>query len=171
MSLSVHQVSQPVFVQLLGGFTTVLEKAANHCADHKIEETTLLKMRLYPNMFHMARQAALAINFSAGALARMAGREVPDFGNDEASFADLRERVGKALEYIQEVTPADLEGCEDRAVDHVTPSRTRTFPGRIYLLHYAMPQFTFHIATGYDILRHAGVVIGKSDFMGNIPAE
>jgi len=35
-----------------------------------------------------------------------------------------------------------------------------------YLLHFAMPNFYFHVTTAYDILRHNGVPLGKVMFMG-----
>jgi hypothetical protein len=34
-----------------------------------------------------------------------------------------------------------------------------------YLQAWALPNMYFHITTAYTILRHNGVVIGKSDFL------
>jgi hypothetical protein len=34
-----------------------------------------------------------------------------------------------------------------------------------------LPNFYFHCATAYDILRHAGVDVGKQDFLGAIPIK
>jgi hypothetical protein len=44
-----------------------------------------------------------------------------------------------------------------------------SFKGQTYLLHFALPNFYFHLTTAYAILRHNGVVIGKRDFIGAIP--
>jgi hypothetical protein len=33
-----------------------------------------------------------------------------------------------------------------------------------------MPNFYFHLTTAYAILRHAGVELGKRDFIGVIPS-
>jgi hypothetical protein len=41
------------------------------------------------------------------------------------------------------------------------------FKGQQYLLTVAMPNFYFHVATAYGLLRHNGIEIGKRDFMGN----
>ena len=41
--------------------------------------------------------------------------------------------------------------------------------GPDYLYHFALPNFFFHYATAYGILRHCGVEVGKFDFMGKIP--
>ena len=37
-----------------------------------------------------------------------------------------------------------------------------------YLLIFVLPNVYFHSATAYDILRHAGVKVGKQDFIGPI---
>ena len=42
-----------------------------------------------------------------------------------------------------------------------------TYKGRQYLLARAIPNFHFHVATAYGILRHNGLEIGKSDYLGN----
>jgi hypothetical protein len=41
--------------------------------------------------------------------------------------------------------------------------------GRDYLLHFVLPNYYFHLTTAYDLLRYAGVDIGKRDFLGNVP--
>lgn len=43
------------------------------------------------------------------------------------------------------------------------------FRGAPYLLHFALPNFYFHFVTAYAILRHAGVEVGKLDFLGAYP--
>ncbi len=46
------------------------------------------------------------------------------------------------------------------------PNQTKTVTGQQYLNHMALPNFFFHCATAYDILRHNGVELGKRDFLG-----
>ena len=41
-----------------------------------------------------------------------------------------------------------------------------TLKGTAFLVHFVLPNFYFHATTAYDILRHAGVEIGKRDFLG-----
>ena len=38
-----------------------------------------------------------------------------------------------------------------------------------YLLGFALPNFYFHVATAYDILRHNGVPLGKADYANGLP--
>ena len=45
-------------------------------------------------------------------------------------------------------------------------SGERRYKGMQYLLGAAYPNFYFHVTTAYNVLRHNGVEIGKSDFLG-----
>jgi hypothetical protein len=40
-----------------------------------------------------------------------------------------------------------------------------------YLVQFALPNFYFHVVTAYDILRHKGVQLGKSDYIGGLPMQ
>ena len=37
-----------------------------------------------------------------------------------------------------------------------------------FLLSFSQPNFYFHAATAYDVLRMKGVPVGKRDFMGRV---
>jgi len=39
------------------------------------------------------------------------------------------------------------------------------FTGEVFLKHWALPNFFFHISMAYALLRQAGVELGKSDFL------
>ena len=83
-----------------------------------------------------------------------------------AFLADLRERVRKTLAYVDSVPAAAVDGSEGREI--VIPMRTRDplhFTGEVFLKHWALPNFFFHISMAYALLRQAGVELGKSDFL------
>jgi hypothetical protein len=40
-----------------------------------------------------------------------------------------------------------------------------------YLNHFVLPNFYFHATTAYGLLRHAGLQIGKQDFLAGIPLK
>lgn len=170
MTLSMHQASIPIFIQLLSGLTNILDKAEAHCAVNNLDESVLLQGRIFPDMFHMALQAKTALFHSGGAAARLANIEVRDyFGADESSFAILKEQTADALELIHGIRPEQIDGSENRQIEVKLISYTLNFPGQVFLLHFTIPQLFFHAATAYDILRGAGVELGKPDFMGRIP--
>ncbi|MBM3518689.1 MAG: DUF1993 domain-containing protein [Alphaproteobacteria bacterium] len=167
MTISEHQIAAPTFTQMLSSLSGILDKAAAHCAANKIDPSTLLHMRLYPDMFPLVRQVQVATDHAKGAVARLAGMDPPSFADDEATFDDLKRRIARTLDFIASVPPAKLSA--DRTVEVKLPARTLTFPGGTYLLHFALPNFYFHVTTAYDILRHAGVPLGKRDYIGSIP--
>jgi len=117
-------------------------------------------------MFPMSRQVQIACDFAKGSIARLAGREVPKWEDNEKSFADLAERIDKTIAYISEFSTAQIEGQEDRTIELTIAGNHMSFKGQPYLLNVAMPNFYFHVAAAYAILRHNGVEVGKGDFLG-----
>ncbi len=86
---------------------------------------------------------------------------------DEGSFDDLRARITRTRAFMDELTPAQIDAGERRTIEQPTRIGTLTFSGPDFLLHFALPQLMFHVTTAYGIIRHAGVEIGKVDFMGS----
>jgi len=163
-----YAASVPVFRQLLNSLDAVLKLAEAHATAKKIDPNALLQARLFPDMFPLTRQVQLASDFAKGAVTRLAGVPVPSYEDTEQTFAELHARIAKTLALIDGISPAQIDGSEERdiVIQPGTP-RERKFTGQTFLLHYAMPQFLFHVTTAYAILRHNGVEVGKRDFMGS----
>ncbi len=168
MPLSMYQVSVPVFHQLLESLSAVLDKAEAHCRASGSEPADMLALRLAPDMYTLTEQVQRACIHASGAAARLAGIDVPEEADDEASFDDLRARIAQTRAFLDGVTAEQMEASETRTIEQPTRIGTLTFPGPDFLLHFALPQFMFHVTTAYDIVRHAGVEIGKIDFMGSM---
>ncbi len=166
MSLSMFDASVPALLQGLKGLNTMLAKAAAHAEAKKIDPAALLQARLYPDMFTLVRQVQIATDFAKGAAGRLAGAELPVFEDAETSFAELQARVAKAATFIDGLSPAAFEGSDAREVSLKRRGETVSFPGKDYLLAQALPNFWFHVTTAYAILRHNGVELSKSDYMG-----
>ena len=167
MTTTLYTSSIPVFTQLLGGLSAVLTKAEAHAQARNIEPNALLQARLFPDMFALLRQSRVACDFAKSVAARLAGVEVPNFEDNEQTFADLQARIAKTLTFIGSLTPAQFEGSETREIvtQAGTPKEKR-FSGQSYLLNYGLPHFFFHVTTAYGILRHNGVEVGKKDYIG-----
>jgi hypothetical protein len=167
MSVSMYTVSIPVFIQHLNGLSTILDKAAAWAAARKVNEADLLNMRLSPDMFNLARQVRAATDHAANAAGRLAGKELLKFANDEASIAQLKDRIAKTIDYLKSVKQSEVDGTEDKDISITFPSgQTRDFTGQSLLLGNSLPNFWFHTTTAYDIIRQCGVEIAKRDFMG-----
>ncbi|MFZ2069328.1 MAG: DUF1993 domain-containing protein [Xanthobacteraceae bacterium] len=167
MTVTMYKISVPIFVQFLTALSAVLDKAAAHCEAKKIDAAALLTARLSPDMYPLARQVRAASDHAVNATARLAGAEPPTLPTAEASFADLKDRLDKAIAFIKNFKAAQIDGTEDKAIKITFGSgATRDFTGQSLLLGNSLPNFYFHCTTAYDIVRHCGVEVGKRDFMG-----
>src|SRR3954465_11308432 len=166
MTISMYQASTPRFANILRNLSTLLDKAEAHCAAKKIEPSALTTYRLYPDMFPLTRQVQIACDSAKGAVARIAGVEIPKHEDTEQTFADLKARIAKTIDFLESVPASKVDGSEEKEVVLQMRSGERRFKGLQYLLGHAYPNFYFHVTTAYNILRHNGVEIGKADFIG-----
>ena len=169
MTITMYQASAPRFAHTLKSLAAVLGKAHAHCEARKIDPLVLTSARLYPDMFPLSRQVQIACDTAKGAVARLAGVEIPKHEDTEKTFAELQARIQKTLDFIATVKPAQVDGSEGKDIVLKLRGNDVPFKGMAYLLGFAYPNFYFHAATAYGILRHNGVEIGKSDFLGAGP--
>ena len=168
MKLSMYQASVPVFASMLNNLAGILEKAEKHAEARKIDPAVLISSRLYPDMLPLSKQIQIATDHAKGAAARLAGVETPKYEDNEATFAELIARLHKTIAYIQGVSNEQIDGSDERPITITLHGNTHNFTGAQYLLHYAHPNFYFHVTTAYAILRHCGIEVGKNDFLGQV---
>lgn len=167
-TLSMYQATVPVGQRALRNLRQLLVKGEAHAQAQGFDPGVLLQTRLYPDMFPLLRQVQIATDGIKNAAARLAGVEALKFGDDETTFAQLYARLDRAIDYLDTFTAAQIDGSEGRAIS--VPRRNGeplAFDGRTYLLGFVTPNLYFHLATAYAILRHAGVPLGKADFLGD----
>ena len=167
MSLSMYQASVPAFIRTLGNLRGIVEKAAAHAQEKKIDESVFLAARLFPDMLAFTRQVQIATDFARGTAARLAGSEPPSDEDKEQTFAELTARIDRSIAFLRTLAPAQIDGSEGREIVRPIRGEPKKFTGLDYLLQYALPNFYFHTTTAYAILRHNGIVIGKGDFIGS----
>ena len=166
-TITMHSASAPIFIRMLSNLLTWLDKAEAHAAARKFDTNNYLGLRLAPDMLPFVRQIQIASDSAKGAMGRLAGAELPKWDDNEASFAELRARVTRTIDYVKSFEPAQIDGSESRPI--TVPRRTGDplqFDGETFLKHYALPNFFFHLTTAYALLRQAGVEIGKGDYLG-----
>ena len=167
MTISMHSASAPAFARMLGNMLVWLDKEQEHAQARNFDSANYLGLRLAPDMLPLVKQVQIASDAAKGCMGRLAGQELPKWDDSEASLDDLRARIRKTLDYVQSFQPSQIDGSENREV--VIPLRNRdplTFTGEAYLRHWALPNFYFHATTLYALLRHAGVDLGKGDYLG-----
>ena len=168
MSISMYDVSIPVLTRGLTNLSAILDKAAAHAAAKKFDSVVLAQARLFPDMYPLVRQVQIACDTAKGAAGRLAGIEIPKHEDTEATFAELKARIAKTLDFVKSVNAAQLKDAESRAIEIKFPNGGWKFTGIGYLNDFVMPNFYFHLSVVYALLRKSGVEIGKGDFLGAI---
>lgn len=164
MSISIHDVSVPVFVNALRNMSAWLDKAAS-----EKPEAELLLGRLAPDMRALPAQYQMASDSAKNAVARLAGIEAPAMPDIEVSFAELKERCARTIAFVEGIDPTALASSAEREVELKFPNGMGyRFTGQAYLTGFALPNFFFHVTTAYAILRSAGVSLGKPDFLQHL---
>ena len=167
MTISMYTASTPRLANTLKNISAILTKAEAHAEARKIDPAVLIGARLYPDMFPLSRQIQIACDSAKGAIARLAGVDIPKHEDTEKTFADLQQRIALVVAFIESVPPQQIDGSEDRKITLTLRGQETVFTGLQYLTGFVLPNFYFHTVTAYDILRHNGVEIGKRDFLGN----
>ncbi|MGB6310272.1 MAG: DUF1993 domain-containing protein [Steroidobacteraceae bacterium] len=168
MSISMYDFSIPMLARGLTNLSAILDKAAVHAAAKKFDSAVLAQSRLFPDMHPLVRQVQIACDTAKGAAARLAGVDVPRHEDTETTFADLKARIAKTLDFVKSITPAQVKDAESRPIEMKFPSGSWKFTGIAYLRDFVLPNFYFHASMVYALLRKAGVDIGKDDYLGSI---
>jgi hypothetical protein len=166
MKISMHQASAPRFASTLRNLSAILDKAQAFAEAKKLDPATLPASRLIADMFPLSRQVQIACDTAKGAVARLAGVEIPKHEDTEQTIADLKARIARTIDFIDSVPAAKLDGSEQREVVLKMRGQDVKYNGLQYLLGHALPNFYFHVVTAYDILRSNGVELGKRDYIG-----
>ncbi|MEO7729012.1 MAG: DUF1993 domain-containing protein [Burkholderiales bacterium] len=165
MALSMYQASVPVYTKMLNGLANCLKKAAAHYMEHKYDEASLLNFRLFPDMFHFAKQVQEATNHARNVV-RLAGQEPPQVEENEKSLAELIARVDETVAFMNTLKAEQIDGSEDKVITLTRRDVSVNYSGMQFLLNRSIPNFCFHCTTAYNILRHNGVAVGKRDYLG-----
>lgn len=166
-TISMHSASAPVFAKMLTNMVHWLEAAKAHAEAKKFATDVYLTLRLAPDMLPFPKQIQIASDAAKGCMARLSGQEPPRFEDNEATLDELIARLQRTRDYVLSVPADAIDGTEGREI--TIPRRSGDplkFDGHTYLRHFALPNFYFHATTTYALLRHAGVPLGKNDYLG-----
>jgi uncharacterized protein len=168
MSISMYEISIPVLTRGLTNLSAILDKAAAHATTKKFDSAVLASSRLFPDMYPLLRQVQIACDTAKGAAARLAEIEVPKHEDTEVTFAELKARIAKTVDFLKSISAAQVKDAESRSIEIKFPNGAWKFTGIDYLTGFVLPNFYFHTSMAYALLRKAGVEVGKGDFLGAI---
>ncbi|HLT27816.1 MAG TPA: DUF1993 domain-containing protein [Zeimonas sp.] len=167
MKISMYQASVPRLANLLENLSKILDKAQAHADAGKIDVAAVMDYRLAPDMYPFAKQVQIACDKARSVVARLAKMDVPYYEDDERTFAELKVRIARTVEFIRSVPADRIDGTEDDEIVLPVTGKETCYRGMQLLLGHSMPNVYFHATTAYSILRQNGVPIGKRDFLGN----
>lgn len=146
---------------------TWLDKAAAFATEKKFDPTTYLAFRLAPDQFAFGRQVQTLCGTVLKGVSTLTGKAGPALGDEQKTLDDLRTAVNAVVGYLDGLTAKDFESAATRSV---TQPRWegKTMTGHDYFLEHFTPNFFFHLAHAYAILRHNGVPLGKRDYLGKL---
>ena len=105
MTIALHAIAAPVFTARLKSLVHLLKIAEAEGPARGLSEEAVLGARLAADMFDLKRQVQIATDHAKGAMARLAGLDVPSFPDTEQTFAELYARIDKTLAFVASVPP------------------------------------------------------------------
>jgi uncharacterized protein len=165
--MSLYDVAVPTFKKTLTSLKAILKKAEAHAETNKIDPAVLVNARLYPDMYPLKWQVQIATDSARRGAGRLAGVNLPSVEKDtEETFAALCAGIDRTIEFLDSLKREQFEGAETRTIGLPTGDTELNLDGTSFLMGHALANFSFHVVTVYNILRHNGVVVGKRDYLG-----
>jgi hypothetical protein len=165
--MSLYSSSVPQLSKMLQNLDRWLVKAEEHAKAKSFDPGVLLTSRLSPDQYALTRQVQSACDSAKFAAARLTGKTAPSHPDTETTMEELHARIRAVVDYLGTFTERDFEGAESRTVA-LPFAPGKGIAGAAYLTEMALPNFYFHVAMAYAILRHNGVAVGKIDYIGSL---
>ena len=167
MTISLYDATIPTMIQMLDAAQGWIEKAkASDLADEEIASACLAK-----DMAPFARQIHWLNTHSIGAIEAVRKGEMnPDLDDPATELEQMRLNLGAAENKLRAVSVGEVESFVGQEVRFVSKDSGLDLPftAENFLLSFSQPNLFFHATTAYAILRHKGINVGKTDFLGRI---
>jgi hypothetical protein len=169
MGVPLYDLTVGSYLQTLGAVSGFLDRGLAHCQDNNIDPESIVETRLWDDMLPFRFQIISVVHHSKGAIeGAKKGVFNPPSEMRPLTYAELQGLVGEAREALKALAPADVNALEGSDVTFQMRDFKVPFTAENFLMSFSMPNFYFHAATAYDILRSKGVPLGKRDFMGEM---
>jgi hypothetical protein len=169
MAFSLYDATVANYLQILGAVGGYLDKSLKHFQEKGVDPATMVEARLASDMLPLRFQVVSVAHHSRGAMdAAKNGVFTPPSSKPDLDYAGLQALVTEAREALSGLKPEAVNALAGRDVIFKVGERTMPFTAEGFLMSFSLPNFFFHAATAYDILRHNGAPLGKRDFIGRL---
>jgi hypothetical protein len=166
MALSLYDISVPPVIKGLRNLAGILERGRSYADETGIAHAMLLEARLSADMLPLTGQIQRASDTAKLMAVRIGGVANVPMSDTETTFDDLQKRIAATIAFLEGVPTNAFNGNEEAEVILPAGGVQRKYTGQTYVLEFALPNFFFHVTTGYDLLRHNGVPVGKRNYLG-----
>ena len=159
------------FVRSLKNLDAILGKAVSFAETKKFDVNNFCSVRLAPDMLPFTAQIRIATDMAKAAAASLSGKEAPKFEDNETTIEELRARIARCIGFLDGFNEKDFEKVTGKTLVKVPYPPGKAMLADEYLFGRQLPNFFFHVATAYNLLRQGGVEIGKGDFLGTLQMQ
>ena len=164
MSVSMYEISVPMFINMLENLASILKKAERYAEKRKIDKEIFINARLIADMRPLTSQIQIGTDMIRLGIGRLANVKAPSYKDNEKTFSDLQRRISKTITFLKKINPKKMQDSENMEIKFSIRSNEFKFKsGKDYLTKWMLPQFCFLVTTAYDILRSNGVNLGMRD--------
>jgi hypothetical protein len=150
---------QSLFQSRLATLEHLLKLAQAHFCD----DESFLQKRIVADMLPFGTQIAFTCNQPRNFALWCDHKPANNLDPDITSLTQAYEHIANTRELLSSIQVDDTKLAEmTRIYDQ---SLYIDLSGSAYVNEFLIPNFYFHLVTAYDILRMAGVPIGKRDYM------
>ena len=150
---------QTFFQSRLETLEHLLKTAQTHFTDE-----SFLQKRIAPDMFPLGTQIAFTCNQPHNFSLWCDGKPVNNLDPEVVSLAQAYGHIANTKKLLSDIKVEDKKLAEEIRLD-LGEGLYVELTGSVYVNEFLIPNFYFHLVTAYDILRLAGVPIGKKDYM------
>jgi len=169
MAFSLYDATVANYLQILDAVGGYLGKSLTHFREKGVDLAQVVDARLAPDMLPLRFQIVSVAHHSRGAMeAAKTGVFTPPSAKPDLDYAALQLLVTEARNEVSVLTPEVVNALVGRDVTFKVGDRALPFTAEGFLMSFSLPNFFFHAATAYDILRHNGAPLGKRDFIGKL---
>lgn len=169
MTISLHDLCVNQYLRTLGSVSGFLDKSLKHFQANGVDPDSVVGARLAPDMLPLSFQINSVAHHSAGAIeAARTGVFGPPGQPLPETFAALQATVEDARAALKALSADEVNALSGRDVVFKMQALAIPFTTEGFILSFSVPNFYFHAATAYDLLRANGVPLGKRDFLGQM---
>tara|TARA_B110000014_G_C19876985_1_gene453937 strand:- start:171 stop:689 length:519 start_codon:yes stop_codon:yes gene_type:complete len=169
MTFSLYDISIPNYLQILNSTIGVMDKGAAYAQDHDFSLTEVLEAKLRDDMLPFRFQVISVMHHSLGAIKGIqAGVFSPPPSLQELDYQGLKGLLVDAVTQLEALSEDEVNELNGKAMKFKMGDFEIPFVAENFVMSFSIPNFYFHATTTYDMLRIAGVPLGKKDYMGQM---